>query len=87
MNKNIKMYFWNMKSEMTFVECITWQKVPLSQITSQKIADVKIQPLIAIIQANFLFTKPLLGWHNYAKILYATIENWNIIFRVYIHRI
>jgi hypothetical protein len=53
MNKNIKMYFWNMKSEMTFVECITWQKVPLSQITSQKIADVKIQPLIAIIQANF----------------------------------
>ena len=26
-----------------------------------------------------MFTKPLLGWQNYTKILYATRENWNII--------
>ena len=26
-----------------------------------------------------MFTKPLLGWQNYTKILYATIENWNLI--------
>jgi hypothetical protein len=26
-----------------------------------------------------MFTKQLLGWQNYTKILYATIENWNII--------
>jgi hypothetical protein len=26
-----------------------------------------------------MFTKPLLGWQNYTKILYATIKNWNII--------
>jgi hypothetical protein len=32
-----------------------------------------------------MFTKPLLGWQSYTKILYATIKIWNIIFRVYIH--
>jgi hypothetical protein len=34
-----------------------------------------------------MFTKPLLGWQNYTKILYATIENWNIIFRVHTQNI
>ena len=26
-----------------------------------------------------MFTKTLLGWQDYTKILYATIDNWNII--------
>jgi hypothetical protein len=37
------------------------KNVPLNQITSQKIVHVKIQPLIALIKANQIFTKPLLG--------------------------
>ena len=41
-----------LKYEMTFVVCIACKNVPLSQISSQKIVDVKIQPLIAIIKAN-----------------------------------
>ena len=50
-----------LKYEMTFVVCILDKNVPLNQISSQKIVVVKIQPLIAIIQANLMFTKPLLG--------------------------
>ena len=30
-----------------------------------------------------MFTKPLLGWQNYTKLLYATIENWNITYTEY----
>ena len=37
-----------LKYEMTFVVCIACQKCRLNQISSQKIVDVKIQPLIAI---------------------------------------
>ena len=41
---------------MTFLVCRA-----NSQISSQKIVGVQIQPLIAILYANLLFTNPLLG--------------------------
>jgi hypothetical protein len=65
--------------------CRAWQQCTAnSQISSQKIVGVQIQPLIAILYANLLFTNPLLGWHNYATILYATLGHCDIMKRVYI---
>jgi hypothetical protein len=42
------------------------KNVPLSQISSQQIVGVQIQPLIAILQANLMLTKPLIGCPSFA---------------------
>jgi hypothetical protein len=42
-------------------ESINHWKFKYGGFILHKIVDVKIQPLIAIIKANLMFTKPLLG--------------------------